>query len=160
VVQEGADEHLGSADEPVVVGVDGSRSSGAALDLAVQLAAAWGAPVSVVAAWSDPGSEPWTEALGSEAAQAALDDARVRAEQVASAALERVRSTHPELSVTASVVQGPADAVLAEASRDAGLVVVGSRGHGGFAGMMLGSVGHGVLRKASSPVAVVRWGSW
>jgi nucleotide-binding universal stress UspA family protein len=89
-----------------------------------------------------------------------LDDARVRAEQVASAALERVRSTHPELSVTASVVQGPADAVLAEASRDAGLVVVGSRGHGGFAGMMLGSVGHGVLRKASSPVAVVRWGSW
>jgi nucleotide-binding universal stress UspA family protein len=58
------------------------------------------------------------------------------------------------------VVQGTADEVLAEASRSAGLVVVGSRGHGGFAGMMLGSVGHSVLRKASSPVAVVRWGSW
>lgn len=159
VVQEDVDLHR-SAQDPVVVGVDGSRASEAALDLAVQLATAWDAPLSVLAAWSVSAAEPWTEALGPEASQAALDDARTSAERVAGAALERVRSSHPELSASASVVQGPADAVLAKASRAASLVVVGSRGHGGFAGMMLGSVGHSVLRKASSPVAVVRWGSW
>lgn len=160
VVQEGADGRPGTSQAPVVVGVDGSRAAESALDLAAQLAAAWGAPLCVVAAWSASASEPWTEALGPEAAQLAVEDARLGAEDVASAALEHVRATHPELTASVSVVQGPADAVLAQASRGAGLVVVGSRGHGGFAGMMLGSVGHGVLRKASSPVAVVRWGSW
>jgi nucleotide-binding universal stress UspA family protein len=81
-------------------------------------------------------------------------------DEVAVAALDRVRAAHPGTEVSVSVVHGPAEEVLAEASRSASLVVVGSRGHGGFAGMMLGSVGHSVLRKASSPVAVVRWGAW
>lgn len=160
VVQEGAEARSGPQPGPVVVGVDGSRSSQGALDLAAQFASAWRTPLLVVAAWSVAGSEPWTEALGPEAAHAALEDARMGAEKVAFTALEHVRSDHPGLSASASVVQGSADIVLAKASHEAGLVVVGSRGHGGFAGMMLGSVGHSVLRKASSPVAIVRWGSW
>jgi len=160
VVHEGNEGPVGPTTGPVVVGVDGSRSAQAALDLAAQMASARGAAVSVVAAWSVATSEPWTEALGPAASQAARDDARRTAEQVASAAEERVRSTRPGVDVTVHVVRGRADTVLAEASRSAGLVVVGSRGHGGFAGMMLGSVGHSVLRRASSPVAVVRWGAW
>jgi nucleotide-binding universal stress UspA family protein len=160
VVQEGTEDTAVASGGPVVVGVDESRAAQAALELAAELADAWGSALSVVAAWSVPASEPWTEALGPEAAQAAHDDARRGAEEVAAAALDRVRAAHPRIEASLSVVQGTADEVLAEASRSAGLVVVGSRGHGGFAGMMLGSVGHSVLRKASSPVAVVRWGSW
>jgi nucleotide-binding universal stress UspA family protein len=160
VVQEGTEDAAAAPGGPVVVGVDGSRAAQAALELAAELADAWGSALSVVAAWAVPASEPWTEALGPEAAQAAHDDARRGAEEVAVAALDRVRAAHPGTEVSVSVVQGPAEEVLAEASRSASLVVVGSRGHGGFAGMMLGSVGHSVLRKASSPVAVVRWGAW
>ncbi len=160
VVQEGTEEATAGPEGAVVVGMDGSRAAESALELAAELAAAWGSPLSVVAAWSVPASEPWTEALGPEAAQVAYDDARRGAEEVAVTAVDRVRSAHPGTEVSVAVVQGNADDVLAEASRSACLVVVGSRGHGGFAGMMLGSVGHSVLRKASSPVAVVRWGSW
>jgi nucleotide-binding universal stress UspA family protein len=160
VVQEGTEDAAAAPGGPVVVGVDGSRAAQAALELAAELADAWGSALSVVAAWAVPAWEPWTAALGPVAAQAAHDDARRGAEVVAVAALDRVRAAHPGTEVSVSVVQGPAEEVLAEASRSASLVVVGSRGHGGFAGMMLGSVGHSVLRKASSPVAVVRWGAW
>jgi nucleotide-binding universal stress UspA family protein len=67
-----------------------------------------------------------------------------------------VRADHPDLEVTGEAVEGRAGQTLAAASADAGVVVVGSRGHGGFTGMLLGSVSHAVLHAARGPVAVVQ----
>jgi nucleotide-binding universal stress UspA family protein len=160
VVPEGADRHPAPG-APVVVGVDGSRAADTALDLATGLALAWGAPLQVVSAWQRPSPEPWSlafdggEALGrvaTLAAEAAAEDVE--------RAVQATRRAAPDLDVSGSAVEGlPAD-VLADASTGAGLVVVGSRGHGGFAGLVLGSVSHAVVRLASSPVAVVRHGSF
>ena len=138
---------------PVLVGVDGSSGSMAALDLGAAVAVATGSAVVVVAAWQDDTGEPW-----------GLDVRTSRAQDVASERLERAEhhllAQHPDLEVTGSTVEGDAVDVLVAASPGAGLVVVGSRGEGGFAGMMLGSVSHGVLRAAASPVAVVRRGAF
>ena len=66
------------------------------------------------------------------------------------------REKYPDVAVTEVAVRGhPVDA-LVDASTRAGLVVVGSRGRGGFRGMLLGSVSQGVLRHSAGPVAVVR----
>jgi nucleotide-binding universal stress UspA family protein len=159
VVGEGADRHPGPA-SPVVVGVDGSRAALGAVSLAIDFARVWGAPLRVVSAWTPVAMTSWPEGLPddgvghpfghpwSSAASAAVDEA-----------LDRVRAVAPELEVSGSVVEGRADDALVEQSHDAGLVVVGSRGHGGVVGLMLGSVRHAVMRRACSPVAVVRRGS-
>jgi nucleotide-binding universal stress UspA family protein len=62
---------------------------------------------------------------------------------------------YPEVQVRTSLVRGPAAEALLHASPDASLLVVGSRGHGGFAGLLLGSVSRRVLHGAPCPVAVV-----
>jgi nucleotide-binding universal stress UspA family protein len=69
---------------------------------------------------------------------------------------ERVRAAHPSLEVTTEAVLGEPGATLRELGKDAGLIVVGSRGRGGFAGMLLGSVSHRVIHDAVCPVMVVR----
>ncbi len=67
-----------------------------------------------------------------------------------------VRASHPELTVhTLTTHNTPAHA-LVEAGKDAALVVVGSRGRGGFASLVLGSVSHAVMHASTSPVLVVR----
>ena len=63
---------------------------------------------------------------------------------------------YPDVPARTEVAEGPAAHELVDASRTAGLLVVGSRGHGGLAGMLLGSVSHGVLRHAHCPVVVAR----
>jgi nucleotide-binding universal stress UspA family protein len=161
VVQEGGERHPAVVGAPVVVGVDGSRQSQAALMLGAEFARAWQAPLQVVSAWQVPVREPWSELLGAgpdfaDIAQAAEAGAR---EEVA-AALDLLACDHPGLDVSGRVLEGPAVDALVQVSAQAGLLVVGSRGHGGFAGMMLGSVSHAVLRGAQSPVAVVRRGSF
>ena len=67
-----------------------------------------------------------------------------------------VQASHPDLDVAGQAVEGRAGQALAAASADAGIVVVGSRGHGGFTGMLLGSVSHAVLHAARGPVAVIQ----
>jgi nucleotide-binding universal stress UspA family protein len=62
----------------------------------------------------------------------------------------------PAVEVETTVVDGSAAWALVQASKGAALVVVGSRGHGGFAGLLLGSVSQALLRHADCPVAVVR----
>ena len=161
VVQEDGERHPGDNGSPVVVGVDGSRQSQAALTLAAEFAHAWHAPLHVVSAWQVPVREPWSELFGggpdfadvAEAAEAA-------AREEVGIAVDRLVREHPELEVSGRVLEGPAVDALVQASAGAGLLVVGSRGHGGFAGMMLGSVSHAVLRGAQSPVAVVRRGAF
>jgi nucleotide-binding universal stress UspA family protein len=144
-------------DAPVVVGVDGSDASGAALDEAADLADRAGAPLHVVAAFQVAvtgwvGVTPWSDVYPEEELAEA-------AEGTAKAALayarERIRRNHTALEVEFTAVRArPADA-LAERSKTAGVVVVGSRGRGGFRSLIMGSVSRGVVHQAQSPVLVV-----
>ncbi|MFE9193434.1 universal stress protein [Micromonospora sp. NPDC007208] len=136
---EGADR-VGPS-RPVAVGVDGSEPSLVALGFAAERAAQRQLPVRVLHAWTPgPGGA------------AGVPDERAAVEQ----ALEPWRRTFPGLAVTVDLVSTSPAAMLIEASRDARLVVVGSRGRGGLAGMLLGSVSQQVIQHANSPVAVVR----
>ncbi|GAA2713215.1 universal stress protein [Micromonospora olivasterospora] len=130
---------------PVVVGVDGSDASLLALGFAVERAAGYRAPLRVLRAWepaADGGADP---DAATAAERAALDEP-----------LARWRDTFPHVEMAAEVVPGRPAAVLVEASGDARLVVVGSRGRGGLRGMLLGSVGQQLIQHARCPVAVVR----
>ena len=79
-----------------------------------------------------------------------------RAEQMLREAVERVRSDHPAVNVETAVVEGPPAQVLVDMSADADLLVVGSRGRGGFSELLLGSVSQQCVHHARCPVTVVR----
>ena len=156
-VVRGGSTRVPGPDAPVVVGVDGSSAADAALDEAAELADRCGATLEVVAAYQVVvttwvGVSPWTEVYPEEElAEAAEGSARACLEQ----ARERVRRNHPGLRVVFTVVRGGAAEALAERSKTAGLVVVGSRGRGGFRSLVMGSVSRGLLHLAASPVLVV-----
>jgi nucleotide-binding universal stress UspA family protein len=141
----------------VVVGVDGSRGSRAALAFALHDAARRGASVHVVAAFAPP--EYWVPLYGPPAVS--LDDVRegVRrdGENIVREVTEELRGENlpqmPEVTVTA--VPGGAARALLDAARHADLLVVGSRGHGGFSSMLLGSVSLSCALHARCPVTVV-----
>jgi nucleotide-binding universal stress UspA family protein len=146
---------------PVVVGVDGSASSQEALLFAAATADRAGADLVVLSVWARPSPEPWMPAPTD--ADGRRDDAAAAIELEAAgrlvrAAVSLVQERYPDVSTTQRVRQGRAVDALLELSAHAGLLVVGSRGRGGFAGLMLGSVSRAVLRQAEVPVAVVRGG--
>ncbi|MEV4214147.1 universal stress protein [Micromonospora sp. NPDC049662] len=138
IVRDGAAH--GPAD-PVTVGVDASEPSLVALGFAAERATQRRVPLRVLHAWTPgPGG-----AAGTPDERAAVEEA-----------VEPWRRTFPELEVAVDLVGGSPAATLIEASRSAQLVVVGSRGRGGLAGMLLGSVSQQVIQHAGCPVAVVR----
>lgn len=94
---------------------------------------------------------------GGAAANLSDDDA-ARATATVREAESLVASWHPEVTVETRTPQGPAQEVLLREARGCGLLVVGSRGRGGFAGLELGSVSRSILRQAELPVTVVRDG--
>jgi len=138
----------------VVVGVDGSPVSGAALVAAFREASLRQVGLTVVHAWTGlagfdvPGGELHWEQLARDSED---EELRMMAEQLAG-----LREEFPDVGVTQRLVQGGAAHELADASRGAVLVVVGSRGRGGFKSLLMGSVSHAVLHRAHSPVMVVR----
>ncbi len=149
---------LPGPDRPVVVGVDGSPISDEALRYGAAVAAAMAAPLIVVSAYRTLTSEAWAEGyiyLEAEGGSNFDTIARQSATEVAAASARIARETHPGLSITEQVVEGLPASVLAKATDQAGLLVVGSRGHGGFAGLMLGSVGHALIHSALCPVAII-----
>jgi nucleotide-binding universal stress UspA family protein len=83
---------------------------------------------------------------------------RIRAEVLRTAehSLGKWTEKYPDVDVRVEVEEGPAARELVEASRTAAVLVVGTRGHGGLAGMLLGSVSHAVLRHAHCPVVIAR----
>lgn len=137
-------------DFTVVVGVDGSPMSRQAMDWALDEARLRGGRVRAITAWHYP-------ALGDAAgAEPDYDEYRKDAEQVQTEEASRLGAAG--VPVAFEVVHGHAAQALAEASHEADLLVVGSRGRGGFAGLLLGSVSSQLTHHAACPVLVVRPG--
>lgn len=138
---------------PVVVGVDGSPSSLEAVTVAAHEARLRGCALKVVNAFFWPAVHaplgPWSAASAEEAL-------REVAGRLVARAVEHARSVAPDVEVGDSVVAGGPLTVLEAQSRTAALVVVGSRGLGGFAGLMLGSTAVHLAAHARCPVLVVR----
>ncbi|MEU8821963.1 universal stress protein [Actinoplanes sp. NPDC048796] len=142
-----------SAWKTVVVGVDGSPGSRKALTWAAAEAADHGADLVVVNVWEHTllppaGSVSVSERYVPEPTQRTSDDlVQVIREEL---------GAEPPILVRPHVKQGRAAKVLIDESAGADLLVVGHRGHGGFAGLVLGSVSQHVASYAKCPVTVVR----
>ena len=138
----------------IVAGVDGSHDAHRALEWAMQEAAARHAPLTVITVHQAAASGWIGTPIFLPVDQPAAEQARQAAgEAVAKAAAQLGES--PPVAVTVRAVSGFPAQELIEASRDADLLVVGSRGGGGFARLMLGSVSDQVVHHAHCPVVVV-----
>lgn len=162
VVVRGDSSHLPGPDRPIVVGIDGSEASDLALDTAAAHAASVGAELRIVTAYRVRGGESlasaWSAAYIAELYPDRDPEAeqRAAAERVLTAGHDRVRQAYPDLAVTMKGGRGAAAGVLTDESGDAALLVVGARGRGGFASLVLGSVSRAVIHLAQCPVEVVR----
>ncbi len=158
VVVRGDGTRTLTSGSPVVVGVDGSHAGRRALEFAASTAARAKAPLVLLHAWEPDagalaaGVDAWSTVVTEEGE----DARRSFAEQELSAVTADLTARYPGLTVTTQAISQKPSKALAAASEDAALVVVGTRGRGGFAGLLLGSVSHGVIHEASCPVAVVR----
>jgi nucleotide-binding universal stress UspA family protein len=141
---EGPDSGAGR----IVVGVDGSRPSQQALRWGAHLAATFGAGLDAVTAWEYPYTYGWGSVPSDW--DPAEDMRKVLDETV-----QEVFGDQPPAGMRRQVHEGGAAKVLLDASRGAIMLVVGSRGHGGFAGLLLGSVSANVAEHASCPVLVI-----
>lgn len=138
---------------PVVAGVDGSPSSVAAAEHAATVALTRNAPLLLVHGYLHPGG------YGSaplEPYQTFPPPPPAHADVMLSDLAGSLRTTHPGLEVSHKQVLGGGSATLVAESRDADVVVVGCRGHGSLAGLLLGSVSSQVVAHAHCPVVVVR----
>jgi nucleotide-binding universal stress UspA family protein len=137
----------------IVVGVDGSENSIAALRWAANQAALTGADVRAVFVWEFPYADTVSPVPGAtlapypameRAAAEKLDDTIMRAQLPYDHPVERV------------VLEGAASRALLDEAKDADMLVVGARGHGGFVGLLTGSVATQAVNHAAVPVAVIR----
>ncbi|WP_328727929.1 universal stress protein [Streptomyces jietaisiensis] len=136
---------------PLVVGVDGSDGSLAAVDWAVDEAARHHLELRLLYA------SLWERYEGSlPATSRERPSEQVMAEHIVESAAERVRRRDPTVKVFTETVAAEAVSALLDAGTDAGAVITGSRGRGGFKGTLLGSVSLAVAARAHCPVVVVR----
>lgn len=137
------EEHRASSGAgPVVLGVDGSPDSDEAVGVAFAEAAQRRAELVAVHAWQSDKDPPGT--------------APRSAERVLDQALAAHAETRPDITVRRDLADGKAREVLLEASKEAQLLIVGARGRGGIAGLLLGSVSQAVMARAHCPVVTVR----
>jgi nucleotide-binding universal stress UspA family protein len=146
---------VGTRPGHVVVGVDGSQASEPALGYAFAYAAATGCILTAVHTWwweplegislGEPWIGDWTQIAAQETTQV-------------SELLAGWSQRYPDVAVRPHVVRGDPVVELLDQARGASLLVVGSRGRGGFIGLLLGSVSRRILKRATCPVAVVRSG--
>ena len=137
----------------LIVGHDGSAGAAHALAFAADLAQSVSAPLHVVRSWGiDP--DP-------SVAMLLLDESRTH-DEIASTIrndlvsdCRAVADAHPDLQITYDALPGPAASVLCAASSDERMLVIGARGHGGLAGLLLGSVSDRCLHLSTQPVMIV-----
>lgn len=136
----------------IVVGVDGSEPSKAALRWAVRMAPVTGGTIEAVSVWS----YPTTFGLG----MGLPSDWRPDLDAATSldTTLDEVFGSDRPAGLTTTVREGGAAQELLDVSADAGMLVVGSRGHGGFTGLLLGSVSAACAEHATCPVLVIHGG--
>jgi nucleotide-binding universal stress UspA family protein len=139
----------GGEQRRIVVGVDGSESSKAALRWAVRQAELTGAVVEAITAWHIPVGTGWMPT-------ADMPDYQDDAFAVLAEAVDEMAAVDPEVQVYPRVLEGGAGPVLVDAADGADLLVVGSVGHGGLAGTLLGSVGQYCAHHAACPVVIMR----
>jgi nucleotide-binding universal stress UspA family protein len=142
----------GDGGHRIVVGVDGSGSSRAALAWAARQARMAGAVLDVVTAWEVPLAirDPWPPGLTTNFEELAKN---AQADAIAG-----LPGKGDQVEIKSRVVEGNAADVLLDAATGADLLVVGSHGHGGFMRALLGSVGQHCVHHATSPVVVIREG--
>lgn len=132
----------------VVVGVDGSEPSKEALRWAARLAPTLGATICAVSVWEYPTGYGWTSMPSGWNFQTDTD-------KVLHQAVDEVFGADRPRGLELVVEQAQAAAALLRHGVGASMVIVGSRGHGGFAGLLLGSVSSSVAEHATCPVLVV-----
>ncbi len=134
----------------VVVGIDGSAASLDALEWAAHQAELTGAKLEIVMTWDWPMTYGWAvpipEGFDPE------HDVQTALEKIEADVLAK----HPDIEIVARVLQGHPAPLLVEESKGADLLVVGSRGHGEFVGMVIGSVSEYCVTNAHCPVLVHR----
>lgn len=134
----------------IVVGVDGSAGSRAALGWAFRYAGDSGGEVTALLAWAPP-------TYRDLASRIPEDDSEERAERVLQKVVDEAAALlDTRIPVRRKAVQGTAARSLLKEAQGADLLVVGSRGHGGFVGALLGSVSQHCVHHAPCPVVVVR----
>ncbi|KOS57948.1 universal stress protein [Rhodococcus rhodochrous] len=148
----GPDEAGRGANGPVVVGVDGSRASLHALDVAFEAADRYGVPLVAVHAWSD--RDLVDVVAGTPGAT--WDDVGRQESVVLAESLAGRAQDYPNVEVERVVVRDRPVRHLLERAENARLLVVGSRGRGGFEGMLLGSTSRALLHTTPCPLLVVR----
>jgi nucleotide-binding universal stress UspA family protein len=157
VVPPGYDYEADSA-HPVVVGVDGSDGSIRAAQVAGEAASRRNARLSVVAAWRTPPVEQWSRfnVVDEQWHREMRAAARAAAAESVATAVDLVTAQYPTVEVDEVVAEGRPSVVLAQESTGAGLLVVGSRGRGDLASLLLGSVGRNLIHLAECPLEIVR----
>jgi nucleotide-binding universal stress UspA family protein len=144
----------------IVVGTDGSPSAQRAVSWALGEARLRGAALHIVHAWMvplvDALPEPWLLARPIGHTEEGLEEQLgAAAREFLEATVAEAKAAEPELDVIGELAEMRPAAALLAAARDADLLVVGSRGHGGFAGLLLGSVSSQCVHHAPCPVVVV-----
>jgi nucleotide-binding universal stress UspA family protein len=140
----------------VVVGVDGSELSLAALDFAFAMADRRGWRVLAVHAWEIPAYDVLAAPSGPPPLD--LEDFAAGEERAFAESLAGLRERYPSVEVEQRIIKGPSVHAILDASDGAALIVLGTRGRGEFLGAVLGSVSQGVLHRATVPVAVISAG--
>ncbi|MEU4743950.1 universal stress protein [Actinosynnema sp. NPDC023658] len=140
------------ADGPVVLGVDGSPAGEEAVAFAFEQASLRNAPLTAVIAWTDFLIDgPYGSRFAVDRSQIEEDQRQLLAERLAG-----WQEKYPDVRVERVVIRDRPVRALLKAAEHAQLLVVGSRGHGGFTGMLLGSTSQSLVYHASCPLAVVR----
>ncbi len=134
----------------IVVGIDGSEASLGALSWAARQADLTGSVLEVVMTWEWPSSLGWAVPVPDEF------DPEADVRKTLEAAIDSTRVAFPRIAVEGRVVNGHPAPSLVGAAKGADLLVVGSRGHGEFVGMLLGSVSEYCVSNAECPVVVHR----
>jgi nucleotide-binding universal stress UspA family protein len=137
---------------PVVLGVDGSPAGEVAIGQAFEAASVRDATLTALLAWTPLlAGTPYADKV-----RVHWDEVEEEQRQLLAQRLAGWQEEYPDVAVDRRVVRERATKALIEASRGAQLVVVGSRGRGGFAGLLLGSTSQALVQHAACPLVVVR----